>query len=161
MSTLDKGRPFGQRVYNTELLKPTFSDYHHKFTLIIPINERIIGVNESKQVFKEEDLREIEKLFKDDFGGFSVPKGIDGQWVNLNDKIVFNEHVRYDIYAQRNKLAVDYFTELQQRLHVRAEERGSKQDIIVIEQTEATFINKPSFDPEFLQILLRQSNQKL
>ena len=52
-------------------------------------------------------------------------------------------------------MAVDYFTELQQRLHIRAEERGSKQDIIVIEQIEVTFINKPSFDSEFLKILLR------
>jgi len=157
MPTLEKNnnRPFGQRAYNPDLLRPTFSDYHYKFILIIPISESVIGRIESKPVFKEEDLRDLEKLFRSDFGGYSIPKQIDGQWDNPNKEIVSNEHVRYDVYSQRNKLAIDYFTELQQRLHIRAVERDAKQDIIVVEQIEITFINKPSFDMEFLKILMR------
>jgi len=167
VSTSDKsaGRPFGQGVYKTELLEPTFNDYHHKFILLLPTSERTIGEGSSKQVFREEDLRDIENLFRKDFKGLTGPEFIKrpmptGEWINEFGKTIADEHVRYEVYSKRNKTAIEYFVELQERLHDRAKEIGSEQQVIVIEQTEVTLIGKPSFSRDFLENLLRKIEGK-
>lgn len=69
-------------------------------------------------------------------------------------------HVRYEVYSQRNKTAIEYFTELQLHLYERSREIGAKQEIIVVEQTEVTLIDKPTYSVDFLKVLLRELEGK-
>lgn len=149
--------------YDRERLKPNFRDHHHKLILLIPMRESVIGEEGSKSVFIQKDLDELEELFLKDFEGLGGPEIIRkplkrGKWKNdLTNNVIVNEHTLYEIYGQRNKTVIDYFTELMENLHVRAIDRGAKQEIIVFEQSEVTFISEPSFSKEFLEHLLHKS----
>lgn len=105
-------------------------------------------VREERKVFSSDDINELERLFIETFGGFTRSSTthplLEGNWINdLTKRTVANRHVLYEIYTQRNIEAIEYFTELKRGLHKRAEKRGARQDIIVIEQIEVTFIAEP------------------
>lgn len=146
-------RPFGQREYQTELFKPTFEGYHFKFTLLLPIYEYKIGQeSSSKEVFRSKELDMLEKLFLRDFDGVTYSRDakhpiLEGVWKNIRtDENTVNRHALYEIYSQRHDKVIEYFKELKTRLHTYAEkELNMKQDVIVIEQTEVTFIS--NFSP--------------
>jgi hypothetical protein len=161
VATVQK-RPFEQGKYSKKRLMPTFKDFHYKFTLKLPMSEYTLGSTEpSKPVFLQEDLDNLDKLFRNDFGGFTrkieTPSEF-GQW-NSAKEIIVNEHAIYEIFTARTREALNYFDELKERLHIRAEKLGVKQDIIVIEQHEITFSTKPSFNKKFLGHLLRRKSQ--
>jgi len=155
-------RPFGQSNYDKKLLVPTWKDFHYKFILFLPLTESTFGSSEPpKQVFLEQDLRKLDKLFLADFEGFTHrianPSEI-GQWPMLiaaKQEIIINEHAQYTVYSQRTRAALNYFDELKERLEIRTVELGAKQDIIVIDQSEVNFSTKPSFNKDFLEHLLR------
>lgn len=153
--------------YDKKLLEPTFKDFHYKFILLLPVSEYTLGSTEpAKEIFKNEDLKGVEQLFRSDFGGFTHQRSVvdpstEGQWIKgTTNETIVNEHAMYQIYSARTREALNYFDELKERLHVRAEELGAKQDIIVIEQSEVTFAIKPPFTEEFLQLLLRRISQE-
>jgi hypothetical protein len=83
-----------------------------------------------------------------------------GQWIDARKKVIVNEHARFEVYSQRTREALNYFDELKERLHIRAEKLGAKQDIILIEQSEVTFAIKPPYNKKFLKLLLRRSQTK-
>ena len=151
MPTMDKkkDRPFGQSTnYDFNRLRPLWIGYHHKFILLIPISESILDEDVSKPVFIEEDLNNLKRLFRADFGGLSRPKDmkgalIEGEWFQDGTKnTIVNEHARFDIYTQRNEDSVEYFRELKERLHKHVRDvRKADQDIIVIEQSEVVFVS--------------------
>jgi hypothetical protein len=149
----ESDRPFGQRKYPEAHLKPTFSGYHYKFTLLLPISERTIGEDISiKTVFTQEDLNELRRLFRDDFGGSTVSRNTTGgegteslwkgEWRDTEtQKTVVNEHARYEIYSRREPDAIQYFTELKARLLIWSKkERNAEQKDIVVEVIEVSFI---------------------
>lgn len=157
-------RPFGQGRYSRKLLKPNFRDFHYKFLLKLPLSEYTLGSNEPpKTVFLDEDLQNLNKLFRIDFGGFTrkieTPSEI-GQWGEAKTKnTIVNEHALYEVYSSRTREALNYFDELNGRLRTRAEELGAEQEIIVIEQNEITFATEPSFNKTFLKQLLRRKSK--
>lgn len=142
-------RPLVEGDYNAEALRPTFSGYHNKFTVLLPISERVIGEGgKGRKVFSNDDIDELEKLFVDTFGGFTRSSRkhplLEGNWTNdLTKKTITNKHALYEIYTQQSTEAIAYFRDLKRGLHRRAKARGMGQDIIVIEQTEVTFISEP------------------
>ncbi|MDE1871204.1 MAG: hypothetical protein KGI06_03110 [Candidatus Micrarchaeota archaeon] len=155
-------RPFGQGDYDKNLLQPTFKDFQYKFVAFLPMSESTLGSNKKKQVFSKEDLGELGRLFNDDFGGFTLgresPSSL-GQWIDISKNVIVNEHARFEVFSQRTREALNYFDELKERLHIRAEKLGAIQDIILIEQSEVTFAIKPTFNKKFLELLLRRTNK--
>lgn len=157
-----KNRPFGQGIYDKNLLQPTFTDFQYKFVVFLPMSESALGSNKQKQVFSKDDLGELGRLFNDDFGGFTLGKEAPsslGQWIDISKNIIVNEHARFEVFSQRTREALNYFDELKERLHIRAEKLGTKQDIILIEQSEVTFAIKPTFNKKFLKLLLRRTDK--
>ena len=145
----DSQKPLVEGEYEPKSLAPTFIGPHNKFTLLLPIRERIIGEERNeRRVFSSSDIDELEQAFIDKFGGFTSSSKkhplLEGNWLDaLRKKTVANKHVLYEIYAQQNRETVDYFRDLKRGLHRRAAERGRSQDIIVIEQLGVTFVNEP------------------
>lgn len=114
----NKERPFEMPEYNPELLaalRPTFNTYHYKFTLLLPLSAKIIEPNPEplKRVFQKDDFRKLQRLFDDDFWGFtsykSIKASIVGHYLNPMQKLVINEHALYEIYTQRHPKAIAYF----------------------------------------------------
>lgn len=140
-------RPFGQREYDTSLLKPTLEGLHYKFTMLLPVTEFPAGKKkESKPVFTHEDLSEIRNLLRKDFGGVTYSLAgehplLQGDWIGKRGDVVVNEHMLFEVYAQKNSKTVEYFTELKARLlkHVK-ETRKMEQEEIVIELAVVDFI---------------------
>lgn len=157
-----KNRPFGQGIYDKKSLVPIWKDFHYKFTLFLPLTEHTLGSSwPEKQVFRKEDLDNLNKLFLEDFDGVTYAKENPskvGQWPKgRTRRTIVNEHAIFEIYSQRTREALNYFDELKERLEIRAKELGAKQDIIVIDQSEVTFATKPSFNKNFLKHLLRNT----
>ena len=143
-------RPFGQKEYPTELLRPTFRGVHYKFIILLPTKERRAEDEKPKPVFIDEDLGELRKLFRSDFGGYTELQSatgplVSGEWVESGtEKIVFNEHMRYEIYSLPSKIAVDYITELKMHLKQYAKDiRKAEQSEIVIERSDVDFVSDP------------------
>lgn len=164
MTTVQK-RPFKQGVYDKTQLVPNWKDFHYKFTLFLPLTESVLGSNKpKKEVFPRTDLEKLNELFLNDFEGVTFEiktPSRAGRWPQgRTKKTIVNEHAIYEIYSQRTREALNYFDELKERLEIRAEKLGAKQDIIVIDQSEVTFSTKPSFNRNFLRQLLRKSSNK-
>ena len=90
----------------------------------------------------------LEKLFLRDFDGVTYSRDakhplLEGVWKNIRtDENTVNKHALYEVYSQRNNKVIEYFKELKTRLHTYAEkELSMKQEVIVIEQTEITFVS--------------------
>jgi len=135
--------------YDRETLEPKFHEgYHHKFTIILPISEEVLDKPETlKRVFTDDDLEGLKILFKRYFGGSTYPEEtqhplIAGQWENpKTGETIVNKHVSLSVYSKRNIKSIEFFNELKEILHDIAQKRRAKQEEIVIEQSEVTFIN--------------------
>jgi len=141
-------RPFEQSEYNSRNFKPNFEGFHYKFSVLVPT--KVIRNGKKERVFLKTDLKKLNALFDDDFGGYTRHK-VEGEWINPQKEIIVNEHMRYEIYSKRNEKAIEYFRELKENL-----ELYKKEDVIVIEQTEVTFM--PTFSYK-VRNLLRKIKQ--
>ncbi|MCW6159644.1 MAG: hypothetical protein LVQ95_00960 [Candidatus Micrarchaeales archaeon] len=158
MVGVEKGRtssrPFGQGNYNLDLFRPTLEGPHYKFTLLLPVTEKVTGEKGEKAVFTSKDLEKLGDLFNADFGGatYLETKGapprkapsVRGDWMDNNkNKVVVNWHARIEVYTRQHPDAIAYFTELKARLLEHAEKvRQMKQDEIVIERVSVDFVPK-------------------
>jgi hypothetical protein len=127
---------FGQPIYGTRVFKPTFEGYHYKFSVLLPT--AVIRGGKQDQVFTKQDFKKLSIRFDNDFGGFTQHKVV-GEWINPQKEIIVNEHMRYEIYSRRHDKAVEYFKDLRDQLELY---KGEK--IIVIEQSEVTFVSRPA-----------------
>lgn len=80
-------RPLVEGEYDTRALRPTFSGPHSKFTILLPISERVRGdKRKERRVFSDEDMDELETLFIDTFGGFTRSSTehplLEGNWID-------------------------------------------------------------------------------
>jgi hypothetical protein len=141
-----EGRPFNQPHYGATSFKPDFKGHHYKFTILVPIIEKV-GY-EQKQIFTDQDIIKMNNLFDNDFGGFTSIRKLEGEWMGPKKRIVPNEHMRYEIYTKRNERAMDYFRELKENL-----EEYKNEEIIVIEQTEVNFMS--TLTPKVKSLLRR------
>lgn len=139
-------RPFNQPYYGASGFKPDFKGFHFKFSVLVPIIE--IRDGKRKRIFTSEDLTKLNDLFDQDFKGWTSTKRIAGEWVGPKKEVVPNEHIKYEIYTKRHERAIEYFRELKENLE---EQKG--EDIIVIEQTEVTFM--PTLTPRVKSLLRR------
>jgi hypothetical protein len=156
-------RPFGQGIYRRELLRPTFDEFNYKFRILLPVSEYTLGsAKPPKPVFLSIDLRNLDKLFREDFGGLTrpmiTPSAIGQYIMGTTEKTVANEHAIFEVFSLRTREALNYFVELKERLEIRSEQLGAKQDIIAIEQSEVTFAARPSFNKQFLELILRRQH---
>jgi len=158
-------RPFGQGIYRKELLRPTFDEFNYKFRVLLPVSEYTLGSSKPpRPVFLSEDLRNLDRLFREDFGGLTrpmiTPSAVGQYIIGTTKKTVANEHAIYEVFSLRTREALNYFVELKERLEIRSEELGAKQDIVAIEQNEVTFAARPSFNEQFLKLILRRQRHK-
>ena len=146
MQTTEKNseRPFDQSKYGTRAFKPTLEGYHYKFSLLLPIS--VIRNGREEQVFRDDDFKELNKLFDEDFGGFTNFKVLEGEWIDPQKETIVNRHVRYEIYSRRHDKAIEYFKELKENLQIFKDEKA-----IIIEQAEVTFV--PNVEPRIRRLL--------
>jgi len=150
-----------QSARTLKLLKPTFEDYHYKFSLLLPLSAQIIYPRKEplKKVFKTGDFEKLEVLFDDDIGGYtkvaSKKDPMIGAWLTPDEKIVINEHAQYEIYTQRHPKAIEWFRTLKQNLEVYKEQK-----VLVIEQTEVTFVPAGPNLKQLLRKLDRSEKKK-
>ena len=77
---------------------------------------------------------------------------LKGEWDNIKTgEVIVNKHALYEVYGKRTSKTLEFFTELHEMLHHVAEQRGAKQDIIITEQTEVTFICPSPFQLNLLR----------
>ena len=129
--------------------RPTFEGYHYKFSVLLPTLV-IRNSGKQEQIFTKQDFKNLNTRFDNDFGGFTRLK-VAGEWVNTQKEIIVNEHMRYDIYSRRHDKSIDYFKELKDQLELY---KGEK--IIVIEQSEVTFISRPAIKVRHLLRKIRK-----
>ncbi|MDE1874270.1 MAG: hypothetical protein KGI04_04105 [Candidatus Micrarchaeota archaeon] len=142
-------RPFGQPRYDVSHLMPTFRGPHYEFVILLPVTEQEVGSKEEIHVFTDEDMSELKKLFRDDFGGSTIPPNtqgplVSGEWVEKKaNRIVINEHARCEVYSLPTTEALDYFVKLKAGLEKHARDvRRAPQEEIVIKQSEVSFVSK-------------------
>ncbi len=155
-------RPFGQREYRLEFSRPTLAGDHYKFTILLPVTEKVEGQRGSKEIFTDSDIRDLKRLFRQDLGGATYfelkgPPPIQGDWVDKRGDVVIDWHVRMEIYTKKHKVAITYFEELKARLLKLAKEiRQAEQEEIVIERTSVSFVPHTP-----LEALLTKQREKL
>ncbi len=158
-------RPFGQSVCRTDL-SPTFKGAHYKFTLFLPVTEKVVGEQIYEPVFTKGDLEKLCDLFNADFGGATLfmapgPPPLKGTWKD-GDKVVINGHAKLDVYSRLSKEAEDYFTELKARIMRHVDEvRHMRQDEIVIEiNIIPDFVPRKSLEEQKAELEERLNNLK-
>jgi hypothetical protein len=139
-------RPFGQREYDVNLLRPVSEGKNYKYTILLPIWELYLESNDPpKAVFLSEDLQKLRLLLREDFRGVTYSKDIEhamlqGEWIDEKGRTVINSHSRFEVYARINSTVVKYFAELKTRLHQYVKEvRNAEQEEILVERTISTF----------------------
>ena len=153
----NESNPYEQSKHTVRLIKPNFeAGYHFKFNLLVPINVKIIGKRGTKPVFTKYDIGEIKSELIKNFEGVTY-SAARGDWIeNRTGEIVVNNHARFEIYTKRNDRAVDYFKELRERLQLHKDEK-----IIMIEQTEVTFIPRPVTKVRHLLRTIKELKEKV
>ena len=157
-------RPFGQREYDDlKLFKPTLKGPHYKFTILLPVTERLVREKKEKEVFTTEDLDMLIDLFCKDFRGETTyeevkgPPKIRGYWVGEGGERVINGHVRMEVYTKQHPRAIEYFEELKARLLEHVDRvRHMKQEEIVIERDRLDFVRKRA-----LKSIITESEERL
>ena len=97
-------RPFEQGAYNKKLLRTEFSEFNYRFRVLLPVSEYTLGSSKPpRPVFLSRDLRKLERLFREDFGGLTIPTIMPsavGQYLRGTTKrAVANQHAVYEIYS--------------------------------------------------------------
>jgi hypothetical protein len=88
------------------LIRPTFDGPHYKFTLLIPVTEKFEEEKTVRPVFTQDDIDELEIKFDAELIGATISKGpIRGSWRNDYGKVVFNQHVRFEVYTKQHEKA--------------------------------------------------------
>jgi len=93
-------------------------------------------LSRGRQVFRDEDLTDLQELLTDDFGGCTYTAGVthpllEGTWRDETGATVRDKHVQFVVYASQSEETPAYFRDLQERLQA----HGNQEKVLMEQAT--------------------------